>query len=98
MRAEQKPKWQAYGCLVMVNSNTKLLPRMYQDNQKAKDEFVKLGVLNEGTNIFRYALDSLNGLAAGFGVTFTDDLQLNLQKMKLILEANGGKTSSKNSW
>ena len=66
------------------------LARMYQDNQKAKDEFVKLGVLNEGTNIFRYSLDSLNGLAAGFGVTFTDDLPES-QKMKLILEKMAAK-------
>jgi hypothetical protein len=66
------------------------LARMYQDNQKAKDEFVKLGVLNGGTNIFRYSLDSLNGLAAGFGVTFTDDLPES-QKMKLILEKMAAK-------
>lgn len=66
------------------------LARMYQDNQKAKDEFVKLGVLNEGTNIFRYSLDALNGLAAGFGVTFTDDLPES-QKMKLILEKMAAK-------
>jgi hypothetical protein len=44
------------------------LARMYQDNQKAKKQFVELGILNEGTNIFRYSLDSLNVLASAFGV------------------------------
>jgi hypothetical protein len=38
------------------------LARMYQDNQKAKNEFVELGILNGGTNIFRYSHDSLNSL------------------------------------
>jgi hypothetical protein len=29
------------------------LARMYQDNQKAKKQFVELGILNEGTKLFR---------------------------------------------
>jgi hypothetical protein len=49
------------------------LARMYQDNQKAKKQFVELGILNEGTNTFRYAVDSLNSLASAFGVEFGEE-------------------------
>jgi hypothetical protein len=49
------------------------LARMYQDNQKAKKQFVDLGILNEETNTFRYAVDSLNSLASAFGVEFGEE-------------------------
>jgi hypothetical protein len=46
------------------------LARMYQDNQKAKKQFVDLGILNEGTNAFSYSIDKLNSFASAFGVQF----------------------------
>jgi hypothetical protein len=49
------------------------LARMYQDNQKAKKQFVELGILNEETNILRYSVDSLNSLASAFGVEFGEE-------------------------
>ena len=66
------------------------LARMARDNEKAKQKFVELGVLNEGTNIFRYSVDSLNSLASAFGVTFGEN-EPESMKMKRILTAMAAK-------
>ncbi len=66
------------------------LARMARDNEKAKQKFIELGILNEGTNIFRYGVDSLNSLASAFNVTFGDD-EPETMKMKRILEAMAAK-------
>ena len=66
------------------------LARMARDNEKAKQKFVELGILNEGTNIFRYGVDSLNSLASAFGVTFGEN-EPESMKMKRILEAMAAK-------
>ena len=60
------------------------LARMARDNQKAREQFVKLGVLNEGTNAFRYSVDALNSLGSAFGVQFGDEAT-ETDKMKKIL-------------
>jgi hypothetical protein len=66
------------------------LARMARDTQKAKEQFVDLGVLNKGTNIFRYTVDSLNSLASAFNVSFGED-EPDSMKMKRILEAMAAK-------
>ncbi len=60
------------------------LARMARDVEKSKQKFVDLGALNKGTNIFRYSLDSLNGLSSAFGVKFGEDVPPT-QQMKMIL-------------
>jgi hypothetical protein len=60
------------------------LARMARDVEKTKQKFVDLGALNKGTNIFRYSLDSLNGLSSAFGVKFGEDVPPT-QQMKMIL-------------
>lgn len=60
------------------------LARMARDNEKAKQKFVELGVLNEGTNVFRYSVDKLNSLAAAFNVPIGDEAT-ETDKMKKIL-------------
>jgi hypothetical protein len=66
------------------------LARMYQDNQKAKKQFVELGILNENTNAFSYSIDKLNSFASAFGVQFGDEAT-ETEKMKLILEKMAAK-------
>jgi hypothetical protein len=66
------------------------LARMARDNQKAKEKFIELGILNEGTNIFRYTVDSLNSLASAFNVSFSEN-EPESMKMKRILEAMAAK-------
>lgn len=60
------------------------LARMARDNEKARQKFVELGVLNEGTNAFRYSVDTLNRLGSAFGVRFGDEAT-ETDKMKKIL-------------
>ena len=48
------------------------LARMARDNEKARQQFVELGVLNEGTNAFRYSIDALDRMASAFNVNFRD--------------------------
>jgi hypothetical protein len=66
------------------------LARMARDNEKAKQKFIELGILNEGTNIFRYGVDSLNSLASAFNIRFGDD-EPETMKMKRILQAMAAK-------
>ena len=61
------------------------LARMARDTQKAKEQFVDLGILNEGTSIYRYTIDSLNSLGSAFGLQFGNDVP-ETQRMKMILE------------
>jgi len=61
------------------------LARMARDTAKAKDQFVELGVLNQGTSIYRYTVDSLNSLGSAFGLQFGSDVP-ETQRMKMILE------------
>jgi len=61
------------------------LARMARDTQKAKEQFVDLGVLNEGTSIYRYTIDSLNSVGSAFGLQFGNDVP-ETQRMKMILE------------
>ena len=45
------------------------LLKMAQDNQRAKEKFIELGILaSDNRNIFTYSVDKLNSLAAAFGV------------------------------
>ena len=60
------------------------LARMSRDNNAARNEFVKLGILNEGANAFRYSVDALNSMASAFGVQFSDKAT-ETDKMKMIL-------------
>ena len=60
------------------------LARMARDNQKAREQFVDLGILNEGTNVFRYSVDKLNSLSSAFGIQFGDEAT-ETDKMKKIL-------------
>jgi hypothetical protein len=60
------------------------LARMARDNEKAKQKFVELGVLNEGTNAFRYSVNALDGIAEAFGINFVEGANAT-QKMKKIL-------------
>ena len=65
-------------------SQYEALASMARDVEKTKQKFVDLGALNKGTNIFRYSLDTLNGLSAAFGVKFGEDTPPT-QQMKMIL-------------
>lgn len=60
------------------------LARMARDNEKARQQFVDLGVLNEGTNVFRYSVDTLNRLGSAFNIRFGDEAT-ETDKMKKIL-------------
>ena len=60
------------------------LARMARDTQRAKDRFVELGVLAEGTNVFSYSVDTLNRMSSAFGVQFGDKAT-DTDKMKMIL-------------
>jgi len=62
----------------------RLLARMAQDTQRAKEKFIDLGVLNEGTNAFRYSINALDGVAEAFGINFVEGTNAT-QKMKKIL-------------
>jgi len=66
------------------------LARMARDNEKAKQKFVELGVLNEGTNILRYSIDSLDSLLSAFGLPFQEN-EPESMKMKRILTAMAAK-------
>ena len=61
------------------------LARMARDTEKAKGKFVELGVLNEGTSIYRYTVDSLNSLGSAFGLQFGNEVP-ETQRMKMVLE------------
>jgi len=46
------------------------LRRMMQDNNKAREQFIELGLLtSDNRNFFTYSVDKLNSLASAFGVT-----------------------------
>ncbi len=62
----------------------RLLSRMAQDTQRAKEKFIDLGVLNEGTNAFRYSVNALDGIAEAFNINFVEGTNAT-QKMKKIL-------------
>ena len=66
-------------------SQYEALALMARDVERSKQKFVELGALNEGTNIYRYSLDSLNSLSSAFGVRFGDDVPPT-QQMKMILK------------
>jgi len=61
------------------------LARIARDNQRVKEQFIELGILNEGTSIYRYTIDSLNSLGSAFGLQFGNDVP-ETQRMKMILE------------
>jgi hypothetical protein len=60
------------------------LARMYQDNQKAKKQFVDLGILNKGTNAFSYSIDKLNSFASAFGVQFGEEATETEKMIKIL--------------
>jgi hypothetical protein len=60
------------------------LARMYQDNQKAKKQFVELGILNENTNAFSYSIDKLNSFASAFGVQFGEKATETEKMIKIL--------------
>jgi hypothetical protein len=60
------------------------LARMYQDNQKAKKQFVDLGILNENTNAFSYSIDKLNFFASAFGVQFGEKATETEKMIKIL--------------
>jgi hypothetical protein len=60
------------------------LARMYQDNQKAKKQFVELGILNKGTNAFSYSIDKLNSFASAFGVQFGEEATETEKMIKIL--------------
>ena len=46
------------------------LRRMMQDNNRAREQFIELGLLtSDNRNFFTYSVDKLNSLASAFGVT-----------------------------
>jgi len=48
--------------------------RMMRDNNKAREQFIELGLLtSENRNVFTYGVDKLNSLASAFGVTIGED-------------------------
>ena len=50
------------------------LRRMMQDNNRAREQFIELGLLTaENRNIFTYSVDKLNSLASAFGVSIGKD-------------------------
>lgn len=62
------------------------LARMARDNQRAKEQFIELGVLTDkNRNVFTYGVDSLNSLGSAFGVKFTDDMT-ETARIKMVLE------------
>ena len=62
------------------------LARMARDNQRAKEQFIELGVLTDkNRNVFTYGVDSLNSLGSAFGVKFTDDMP-ETARIKMVLE------------
>jgi hypothetical protein len=60
------------------------LARMYQDNQKAKKQFVDLGILNENTNAFSYSIDKLDSFASAFGVQFGEKATETEKMIKIL--------------
>lgn len=48
------------------------LARMARDNEKAKQKFIDLGILNKGTSAFRYSANALDGIAEAFGINFVE--------------------------
>ena len=60
------------------------LARMARDNEKAKQKFIDLGILNKGTSAFRYSANALDGIAEAFGINFVEGANAT-QKMKKIL-------------
>ena len=50
------------------------LMRMMKDNNKAREQFIELGILtSEERNVFTYGVDKLNSLASAFGVKIGKD-------------------------
>jgi len=50
------------------------LRRMMRDNNRAREQFIELGLLtSENRNIFTYSVDKLNSLASAFGVQIGKD-------------------------
>ncbi len=50
------------------------LLRMMRDNNKAREQFIELGILtSENRNIFTYGVDKLNSLASAFNIRIGED-------------------------
>jgi hypothetical protein len=62
------------------------LARMARDNQKAKEQFIELGILTDkNRNVFTYGVDSLNSLGAAFGIKFGENMP-ETARIKMVLE------------
>ena len=84
---DPNPNTNPNGKVVMAGDGSeyyRLLSRMAQDTQRAKEKFIDLGVLNKGTNAFRYSANALDGIAEAFNMNFVEGTNAT-QKMKKIL-------------
>ena len=84
---DPNPNTNPNGNVIMAGDGSeqyRLLARMAQDTEKAKQKFIDLGALNKGTNAFRYSANSLDGVAEAFGINFVEGTNAT-QKMKKIL-------------
>ena len=84
---DPNPNTNPDGNVIMAGDGSeyyRLLARMAQDTEKAKQKFIDLGALNKGTNAFRYSANSLDGVAEAFGINFVEGTNAT-QKMKKIL-------------
>ena len=81
------------------------LMRMMKDNNKAREQFIELGILtSEGRNVFTYAADKVNSMGAALGVKFgkdateTDKIQMLLNRLAMknapAILGESGKTIS----
>lgn len=84
---DPNPNTNPNGNVIMAGDGSeqyRLLARMAQDTERAKQKFIDLGALNKGTNAFRYSANSLDGVAEAFGINFVEGTNAT-QKMKKIL-------------
>lgn len=84
---DPNPNTNPNGNVIMAGDGSeyyRLLARMAQDTEKAKQKFIELGGINKGTNVFRYSINALDGVAEAFGLNFVEGTNPT-QKMKKIL-------------